>query len=269
MAKAFPTDLTSYDLLKATAVILMVIDHIGWYFFPEVQWLRVLGRLCVPIWFFLVGYADSRDIGARLWVGGLILVAGNALAGMYLIPLNILFSILVVRLTLDTLMEYAKTSVNTMAVTTVGLMLLIVPASFLWEYGTQGLMLAMVGYVIRHKDYFQTLHKDTVEVFLMAQFAIFVLSQVLFFNFQNMHYAGLAAGLLAVFWVLWTFTPKTYPALTQKLPGVAVTALQVLGRRTLEIYVVHLLVFKAMAMVLFPENYQFLDWSLFDLPRAE
>ena len=41
MTKALPQNITSYDLLKAFAVIIMVIimviDHTGFYFFPYGQ----------------------------------------------------------------------------------------------------------------------------------------------------------------------------------------------------------------------------------------
>ncbi len=49
MNKILPRDLTSYDLLKTLAVILMIIDHVGHHFFPDEMWFRVVGRLCVPI----------------------------------------------------------------------------------------------------------------------------------------------------------------------------------------------------------------------------
>ena len=59
--KTLSSYLTSYDLLKTLALVLMVIDHIGYFFYPEEMWWRVLGRLSVPIWFFLIGYANARD----------------------------------------------------------------------------------------------------------------------------------------------------------------------------------------------------------------
>ncbi len=36
-----PAPLTAYDLLKTLAIILMVVDHIGAYFFPDQMWWRV------------------------------------------------------------------------------------------------------------------------------------------------------------------------------------------------------------------------------------
>ena len=49
-AKALPKDLTSYDLLKSFAVILMILDHIGYCFYPAEMWFQAL------------------DIGKSLWL---------------------------------------------------------------------------------------------------------------------------------------------------------------------------------------------------------
>ena len=38
--KQLPRELTSYDFLKAFALITMVIDHTGYYFFPEQRGLN-------------------------------------------------------------------------------------------------------------------------------------------------------------------------------------------------------------------------------------
>lgn len=60
--RMLPREVTSYDLLKCAAVIIMVIDHVGFYFYPENLWFRAVGRIGFPVWFFLVGYARGRDI---------------------------------------------------------------------------------------------------------------------------------------------------------------------------------------------------------------
>lgn len=40
--------------LKIIAMISMVIDHIGVYFFPSVTWLRIIGRISFPIYAYLI-----------------------------------------------------------------------------------------------------------------------------------------------------------------------------------------------------------------------
>ena len=97
VAKALPREITSYDLLKTFAVVIMLIDHIGAYFFPEVLWWRAIGRIGFPIWFFLVGHASGRDLPFKLWGSALLLVGANFVTGMAIFPLNALVTIILIR----------------------------------------------------------------------------------------------------------------------------------------------------------------------------
>ena len=60
-----------YDYLKVIALITMLIDHIGYYVFPEYNFLRVIWRVSFPIFLFLVwfswSYKRRRDI-PLLWI---------------------------------------------------------------------------------------------------------------------------------------------------------------------------------------------------------
>ena len=49
--------------LKIIAMISMVLDHVGDMFFPGVMWLRMAGRLSMPVFSFCIaeGFAHTRD----------------------------------------------------------------------------------------------------------------------------------------------------------------------------------------------------------------
>ncbi|MBQ8995983.1 MAG: hypothetical protein IJ091_09220 [Oscillospiraceae bacterium] len=64
-------------VLKLIAVISMVFDHVGDNFFPEWTWMRVIGRIAMPIFAFFVaeGYLHTHDRKKyliRLLIFGLI-----------------------------------------------------------------------------------------------------------------------------------------------------------------------------------------------------
>lgn len=70
------TGLTSYHF-KLIAALTMVVDHIGVLFYPDLDWLRVIGRVSFPlfIWLLIQGEAHTKDIwryGLRLGLLGLI-----------------------------------------------------------------------------------------------------------------------------------------------------------------------------------------------------
>ena len=50
-------------MLKIIAMVSMVFDHTGDVFFPEMQWMRIVGRLAMPIFSFCIaeGYVHTRN----------------------------------------------------------------------------------------------------------------------------------------------------------------------------------------------------------------
>jgi len=54
--------------IKLIAIITMVIDHIGLFFFPQIVWFRVVGRLSFPLFAWLIanGAHHTHSINAYL-----------------------------------------------------------------------------------------------------------------------------------------------------------------------------------------------------------
>jgi TraX protein len=50
--------------IKVLAIILMIIDHMGLFFFPQFFWLRIIGRLAFPLFAWLIanGAHHTRNI---------------------------------------------------------------------------------------------------------------------------------------------------------------------------------------------------------------
>ncbi|MCK5385505.1 MAG: hypothetical protein KAJ29_07980 [Alphaproteobacteria bacterium] len=254
MTKAYSSNLTSYDLLKTFAVIIMVIDHIGFYFFPDMLWWRAVGRIGFPIWFFLVGYSRGRDIPIQLWGGGFVLLAGNLITGMSVFPLNALFTIMGIRLVIDWFMKRGfEKSVYIWSFSIV-LMLVVLPSYYITEYGTQALITAIYGYYVRYKD---EAGKQAAANYMLFSFFTFIAYQQLVYDFDIWEFVFMFIGTLIVRLTLLDFSSKVYPRLTERLPCVAVWFFQLCGRHTLRIYIVHLLAFKFMAAAM---GYEGFNW---------
>lgn len=256
MRKTLPRELTSYDLLKTLAVFLMIVDHSGYHLFPDNEWFRVIGRMCVPIWFFLVGYAKSRDTGRDLWFWMLLLVLGNISYGHYLFPFNILATILVVRYGLDIAARFVLWSYAGLAAFLVAMTALIIPANQIVEYGTLGFILAMIGYLVRHQEE-RGLSDRYVEIYAFLAFLIFVLEQAIAFHFTQAQFVLLSVGSGAAIYMLLRFQPMT---LAWNGPQFIKGALQFTGRHTMQIYVLHIIALGYLAMALGDERFAFFQW---------
>lgn len=256
--KHLSKDLTTYDLLKTFAVILMIVDHVGYYFYDENDWFRLLGRLCVPVWFFLIGYARSRDLGPRMWVGAVILVISSVVAGMGALPVNILGTMIIIRLVIDPVMKRSLQAPNAIWQISTIMILLTFPTSYMFEYGTLAVIMAMFGWLVRNQHEIPGGERLTQQYFFFSM-AVFTLLQIMFFEFSGNQIPFFGAGVLAVMCILMFFRPITFAGTGQGIAGVLLTPFRLMGRYTLEIYVVHLILLKAIASAVDPERFPFMD----------
>ena len=68
-----PQAVDNTDWLKTAAIILVFVDHFGYFFMEDDLWWSAFGRLAAPPFFFLIGYAQTRTVPLH-WIGlGVIL----------------------------------------------------------------------------------------------------------------------------------------------------------------------------------------------------
>lgn len=209
----------SYDALKIIAVLTMIIDHYGAYISGNL-WYRVIGRMAFPLFLFLVGYNKSTKVGARL----LIAVGMVSLIDYYyrgeIAALNILGSIALTRWFFR-----QKASLNHLEIQIGALAWL--PTRFLVHYGTMNLLMAELGRRTRARQ--KPLNLG------LALFLFYGITQawLLKFNFyQSLLLSVLLAGL-ALYLPFFTIKPINIPK-----------PLLLISHYSLEIYVIHLFIFK-------------------------
>ena len=204
--KKLPVSLTSYDLLKTAAIILMVIDHLGAYFYPDETWFRILGRLCVPIWFFLIGYARSRDLSFKALAGAGLLFIGAMFAGEHVLPVSILVTLMIGRNYIDSWMGAGRRGGEALAGLFFILLILSVPTSMAFEYGTAGLLFTVFGAMCRYRQdnegKLSAVYKREILYFAGASFAAFTMMQAAPMpSLTGVHLLSMIAGLILVFLV--------------------------------------------------------------------
>lgn len=254
MPKSLPDTVTNLDILKTVAVIFMIIDHIGLYLLQDALWFRALGRIGgAPIWAFLIGYALTREIPTRLMLGALILVASDLFLKGNPFALNILVSFILIRLSIDHIMPFLLQSRYVFAFMTLLMTICFMGTNLIFDYGTLTLMFAMFGYLTRHK--IRLINETFLTRYDYYGFAVFtglayIILQNAVFGFSESQSAVMAALMLLVIMIQVTIHPATYP----HIRGTAKNILQFCGRKTLEIYVAHLLLFKIVLFIILTLN---------------
>ena len=144
----------SVFILKLIALISMIVDHIGYFFFensPYYLELRMLGRIAAPVFLFLFveGYfktSNRKKYQKRLFYSSIIMFSGNLLLyfllqNMYTLTTNIFFTMFLGTLLMDLLeSEFYKTKRKTL------FFVVIVLSFYIAEYSYLALFLILIFY---------------------------------------------------------------------------------------------------------------------------
>ena len=86
------------DWLKAAAIVLVSVDHFGYFFMEDDLWWSAFGRLAAPIFFFLLGFAQSRTVPLHwIWLGVVLTLLESWNADWTWVVPNILLSLALIR----------------------------------------------------------------------------------------------------------------------------------------------------------------------------
>lgn len=93
------------NALKLIALIVMTVDHIGVQLFPEIKLLRIIGRLALPIFAYMIAEGCKYTKNRRRYLG---LIALEALICqlVYLIAMGSLYMCILVTFSLSILLIY-------------------------------------------------------------------------------------------------------------------------------------------------------------------
>ena len=150
----FRNEVGTQDLLKACALFIMIIDHLGIYFFPEERWMRAIGRGAFIIFFFFVGYNFKHK---TTWLNHISVLAIIIASADYffkgtIFPLNVLIAISFCRLGLHyyqlSLKNKGLNLFEWFVLAGFALISFTLTNSF-FEYGFLGLLIAIWGYNLR------------------------------------------------------------------------------------------------------------------------
>ncbi len=232
--------LNTHDRLKIIGILLMIIDHVGQFFFPENMWLRLIGRGAAPLFFFLVGYDNRLRISVALLAYGIILSFTGFLLNGHL-WINILLNFILSDRFLHFFPPQRLRSHSRLAIFACIMLITCVIFPYV-EYGLFGLLIAFSARLLALKD-------PQGQYYLLATLLFYYVSQAIMFGFFVAQSYLVAFGILtlSLFYGLraYRLQPLTCPAWL--LP----TSL-VISRYSLAIYFYHLILLQSFSLYQHP-----------------
>jgi len=226
---------TTYDLLKTVLLLLMIIDHLGYFFAPEWPTFRAIGRACAPAWFFLAGYSARRTrMDYMLWLGAAVMVTWQTFYMKETFPLNILMALGFVKYFAPRLDNIYKSPFLIIIVFVLMAALNLATYNIL-EYGTLSMMVGLWGYWLANDK--EGEYAPLINGWGTAAIFYFIIHQWIYFDFDALNGILMSWGVLLMYFTLKRFTVKPING------GNATGLLHFCGRQTLLIYIVHFLIF--------------------------
>lgn len=245
--KKYGNEINAHDVIKCVAIILMVIDHVGKYFYPDINEFRLIGRMAFPLFMFLIGWSLQYDFRKSLLFFALALTAVDIVTHQAILPLNILYAILLTRVVIGWLHKgsYVKTHLFVIFAL---LFVWWLPLRLLVDYSTTAIMFAICGYLVRKK----ARDKKVISFFVLT--AVFhIATQSLFFNFSPIQVAIMISAIAIIVWGMFHYEFEKF---TSYKKNSALIIPMFLARNSLQLYFLHLAVIKIVLYLLYPELYE-------------
>jgi len=209
---------------------MMVIDHVGYYLLDDNPWFRMLGRICAPMLYFLIGYVNKLRINYFLIGYGILLSISSGF-----IYQKVWFGILLNFIVYQALLHYFPVErISTLWRTVFFLLLLLINALIYGhvEYGILGIYFIYSARMVAIKDPQATLW------LALAHIVFFIWQLLAFPSFmQTALLYSFALLTLGVFFLL-----RYYRLITVPCPPFLLRPLLVISRYSLHIYFYHLII---------------------------
>ena len=210
---------------------MMIFDHVGSNFMPDQEMLRYIGRAAAPVFFFFIGFSNSKRTDFSLPVLGIAIVAIDyILFGKY--SANILISLFIFRL-FNTILEDKDFNIKASAVFAIAfLTFLTFPSMHIFEYSTIGILPYLLGHTIR-------LDRSNKKFFILAFGGLYYISLFILSGMME-DKLFLSSYIITTFILMGTISDKTYSG----RPGFVDKTIYLLGKYALQVYFVHVTIFK-------------------------
>jgi uncharacterized membrane protein len=216
--------INQYDVLKLVALLAMTIDHVGAYLLPDMLELRVIGRVAAPIFCFLIGFNGSYRFRSELLIAAVAMSVADTLLDGSLVPLNILWLVLLIRVALQWLDAHPTQPLNEITLL-VASVVVALPSNAVVEWGSATIAWALWGRAVRQ----QAGRKATA--YGMLGLLLMILLSWAQFPFTPAQTAAMIVLLFGVYLALQKISLKEYKVQSR--------VLRAFSRHALSYYIAH------------------------------
>lgn len=239
--------INSHDLVKILAILTMIIDNVGLYFMYDNIWMRVIGRMAAPLFFYLVGYSGSYKFKYQILALGIALclikffVSNNPSLIENIIPVNILINFVLIKAILNRF-DPAKMRSSYLILLLAILVLISDQTRTYIEYGSLGLSIAIGSRLINKQHPFG---KPWIIISTTAHYLLQMNSLLLAWPEVSMQVMLLAILSLALIFALSLLLFLKYELRTFTVNSTALRTIAIyISRYSLQIYFFHLAAFQ-------------------------
>ena len=141
-----PRAVDNADWLKTVAIISVSVGHFGHFFMEDEGWWSVFGRPAAPMFFFLLGYAQTRKVPLNwIWLGVILTLLESWNAGWTWVAPNILLSLALIRIARPYVQSLAQYQWAAFALLVSALLAVLPIAAKIVDYGAEGWLWALFG----------------------------------------------------------------------------------------------------------------------------
>lgn len=244
--RALMKDLSVYDLYALT-VAVMLLGHGAYFFLPEETWPRVPDRILIPVFMIPIGYNAGKKPGLSIWIGAGILFLSELIL-MNSFYINTLGTIILVRHTIEPIMTWLVKNTERFWIAMLAFAILGPITNLGFEYGTTALVYATMGWLLKNRMIAETSKIDLRAVCIFT-FLTHVITIKLLFPFSEIQMLVFTLGSAIIFYLMYNFKNLLLNAVRRKPKDSIEKFCHFLGHKSLEIYVLHLLVLQVVFFV--------------------
>lgn len=221
----------------------MLIGHVFYYFMPDNNWARVPDRIMVPVFLVSIGYNSGHPV-SRLLIFSTLLLCAVDFTIMQEYQVNVLGTIILLRYTIEPLAQFLLKNRILFWGAHVLFVALFQITDIFFEYGTLAYIMAMAGWINKNGEGVSGKIIKPSEYFIVITI-IFIITQQIVFGFSHLQTFVMACGLSITMYLLFNMRTMLMNTIRHKPKDFIGRFCKFLGHRSLEIYVIHILLFQA------------------------